>query len=313
MNKDGNREGIGASTIATALLISAVWGFNFVVIKVGVGGIPPLELAALRFLFSALPAVFLVRKPDLPWKALAAYGLFLGVGEFGFLFTAIKLGAPAGLSSIILQSQAFLTALLAGIILKERLKVHNIVGMVVAGLGLLVIAFADSGSGAGPISAGSLVVPFAMLLIAALGWAAANVTARAMPTTNALGLVVWSSLFSPIPLALLSLIFEGSDRMLAAITGITPLSVGALAYLVILSTLLGYGVWNRLIVKHGAGKIAPFSLLVPIFGVASASLCLGERFSALDALATILILAGLVIHAFGSRLLRGRIGKKSTQ
>jgi O-acetylserine/cysteine efflux transporter len=288
-----------ATAIGAAVLIAAVWGFNFVVIKVGVSSMPPLMLAALRFFFSALPAVFFVKRPAAPLKSIAAYGLLLGVGEFGFLFTAIKLGAPSGLSSILLQAQAFFTAILAAILLKERLRAHNVTGMLVAGAGLAVFAISSGGT------AGAMSIPLLiMILLAALGWAAANVTTRTMPSVNSLGLMVWSSLVSPIPLAALSLVFEGPRAIGAAFSSLKPITVAALAYLVLFSTLLGYGLWNHLILRHGAGRIAPFSLMVPIFGIVSAALVLGERFGPLDVAGAALILAGLLVHVFGGRFRR---------
>jgi O-acetylserine/cysteine efflux transporter len=292
MGEAGRAERLPASAIAAAVLVAAVWGFNFVVIKVGVSAVPPLALAALRFLFSALPAVFFVKRPAAPMKAVAVYGLLLGVGEFGFLFTAIKLGAPAGLSSILLQSQAFFTAALASVLLGERLRAHNALGMAVAAAGLAVFAFASDGGGL-------TLSLLGMILLAGLGWAGANVAARRMPGTDALGLMVWSSLFSPLPLAALSLAFEGGAAIGAAFSSLGLVTIGALAYLVILSTLFGYGVWNHLIIRYGASRIAPFSLMVPIFGLVSASLALGEGFEARDALGAALVLAGLLVHVFG--------------
>jgi O-acetylserine/cysteine efflux transporter len=283
--------------IAQALLIAAIWGFNFVVIKVGVASIPPLMLATLRFTFSVFPAIFLVRKPAASWKSLAGYGLFLGVVEFGLLFTAIKLGAPAGLSSLILQSQAFFTALIAAVVLKEKIRAHNLAGMLVAGGGLALIAMSQADGSA------RLSLPLLfMILASAIGWAAANVIARTMPGSNGFALVVWSSLFSPVPLAVLSLVFEGPRQIAGAVRDLGWLSFGALAYLVVMSTLIGYGLWNRLIMRHGASRIAPFSLLVPIFGVASAALFLGEQITAHDAVAAGLIMAGLAVHVFGWRM-----------
>ena len=298
MKDSEKRGGIPATAVLAAVLIAAIWGFNFVVIKIRVGALPPLFLAALRFFFSAIPAVFFVKRPKAPWKAIAAYGLLLGVGEFGFLFTAIKLGAPAGLSSTLLQSQAFFTAILAAIFLKERLKVHNIVGMAIAAAGLILFAFADSSDGGRGIGLPLL----GMILLAALGWAAANITTRTMPGVNSLSLMVWSSLFSPLPLAALSLAIEGPEKIGASVSSLSLVAIAALAYLVILSTLVGYGLWNSLIMRHGASRIAPFSLLVPIFGLASASLVLGEKFETRDALGAALILAGLMVHVFGGRL-----------
>jgi O-acetylserine/cysteine efflux transporter len=296
MSRHDSQPKLPVAAVGAAVLIAAVWGFNFVVIKVGVSSMPPLMLAALRFFFSALPAVFFVRRPAAPLKSIAAYGLLLGVGEFGFLFTAMKLGAPPGLSSILLQSQAFLTALLAAAFLKERLRAHNAAGMIIAAAGLAVFALSSGGG------AGGLTIPLlAMILLAALGWAAANVSARTMPGANALGLMAWSSLFSPLPLAALSLAFEGPRAIGEAFAGLQLLTVGALAYLVIFSTLLGYGLWNHLIMRHGAARIAPFSLMVPIFGLASAALVLGESFGPLDAAGGALVLAGLLVHVFGDR------------
>ncbi len=288
---------LGPLTVAMAILIAIVWGFNFVVIKVGVADVPPLFLAALRFVFSALPALLFVKRPVVPWKYLAAYGLFLGVGEFGLLFTALKLGAPVGLSSIVLQAQAFFTALLAALFLKERIRRATIIGMVLAAIGLAFIAL--PGGGAGIASFKPLLA--LMVLLAAFCWAAANVTARAMPATGALGLMVWSSIFSPLPLLALSLAFEGPGAIAASVMALRPLTLGALAYLVVLSTLVGYGLWNSLIMCHGALRIAPFSLLVPLFSLTSAALFLGERFTLLDAGAGLLILVGLLVHVLGRR------------
>lgn len=297
MDQQESQARLPASAIGAAILIAAIWGCNFIVIKAGVAGVPPLMLAALRFLFASFPALFFVKRPAAPLRLMAAYGLLLGVGEFGFLFTAIKLGAPTGLSSILLQSQAFFTAILAAAFLKERLRLPNVIGMLVAAAGLAVFGFA-SGRGAG-----SMTLPLlAMILVAGLGWAGANVVTRTMPGTNALGLMVWSSLFSPLPLAALSLVFEGPSAIGASFANIGLLTVASLAYIVLLSTLLGYGLWNHLIMRHGAGRIAPFSLMVPIFGIVAASLVLGERFVALDIAGAALILLGLLIHVFGGRL-----------
>ncbi|MFH2113775.1 MAG: EamA family transporter [Spirochaetota bacterium] len=312
MNDSIKADRLPLAALASALTISAIWGFNFVVIKVGVAGVPPLMLASLRFLFCVFPAIIWVKKPAASWKSLAAYGLFLGVVEFGFLFTAIKLGAPAGISSLILQAQAFFTALIAGLVLKERIKLQSILGMMISGAGLVLIAISQAKTSVATQAMSGLSLPlFLMLMAAALGWAAANVVARTMPSSSGLSVMVWSSLFSPIPLAGLSLLVEGPPSIARAITGQSWLSVSALAYLVIMSTLIGYGLWNKLIMRYGAGRIAPFSLLVPIFGVASAAIFLGERITTLDCAAALLILGGLAVHAFGINSMKKRPQKVS--
>ena len=287
--------------VGTALLVTALWGFNFVVIAVGVREVPPLLLACLRFVLAALPAVFFVKRPKVSWRLLVAYGLFLGVGQFGLLFTAIRWGAPAGLSSVILQAQAFFTALLAVAFFGERFRWHHALGLAVAGAGLVLMGWAKTPKGAFTVPWPSLV----MLLLAALMWAAANLLTKRMGRVDTLGLMVWSSLVPPLPLLALSWGIEGGGAVTAALRHLGWLSVGAIAYLAFLSTLVGYGMWNWLIVKKGASAVAPFSLLVPVFGVSSAWLVLGETLTPTHLAAAALILAGLAVHVYGGRFAQG--------
>jgi O-acetylserine/cysteine efflux transporter len=291
--------GRAGSLLGISVAVTAIWGFNFVVIKIGTDHIPPLLLAALRFVFVSIPAVAFVRRPAAPFGLVLAYGLFLGVGEFGLLFTAIKLGAPTGLSSLILQSQAFFTAALAVPFNNERFHLRTAVGLCIAGLGLLLIGWKDDVPGAWN---GHFIVALLMLLAAGLMWAVANVLARRIGNVGGLSLVVWSSLASPLPLLALSYVFEGPAAIAAALAALSGPAVAAVAYLVVLSTLFGYGAWNHLIVEHGAGRVAPFSMLVPIFGVTAGALFLGEPFSVWHAGAAALVLLGLAVHVFGGRL-----------
>jgi O-acetylserine/cysteine efflux transporter len=286
--------------VVTALVVTALWGFNFVVIAVGVEGVPPLFLACLRFVLAAFPALLFVKKPAVSWPMLIAYGMFLGVGQFGLLFSAIKLGAPAGLSSVILQAQAFFTALLAVAFLGEKFRWNNAAGLVIAGAGLVLMGWTKTDTGLASVPWVGLV----MLLLAALMWAVANILARKMGPVDTLGLMVWSSLVPPLPLLALSWWLEGGDAIVGSLTHFSWLSAGSVAYLAFLSTLVGYGLWNWLISKRGASDVAPFSLLVPVFGVSSAWLVLGETFTPGHWAAAGLILAGLAVHVFGGRLQR---------
>ncbi len=296
-------EPMAVPALALALAVTAIWGFNFVVIKVGTDGVPPLFLVCLRFVFLALPAVFFVRRPRAAWPLIAAYGLFLGVGEFGLLFTAIKLGAPAGLSSLVLQSQAFFTASLATLFLGERFAAWSAAGMGVSSSGLVILGWQGSQPGAW---GGHFAVALLMLIAAGLMWAIANVLARRIGDVGALRLVVWSSLASPVPLLILSLVFEGPSAIGFALASLSWLSLGALVYLILLSALFGYASWNHLIVRYGAGRVAPFSMLVPVFGVSSSAIFLRERFTAWHGLAAVLVLGGLALHVYGGRLFERR-------
>ncbi|MBK8834569.1 MAG: EamA family transporter [Anaerolineae bacterium] len=277
--------------ILIALLVIAVWGLNFVALRVGLNGVPPMLLVAARFMLCAFPAVFLIRRPAVPWRHLIAYGLAMGVLQFSLLYGALSIGMPAGLSSIVMQSQAFFTLGFGALFLKEQIKSRQVVGMAIAGLGLLLIALSFDQQ-VGPL-------PLLMVIGAAAGWGLANVMARQAGRVNMLAFVVWTSLVPPIPMLILSLLIEGPARIEFTLTHLSGLSIVAALFTAYLSTVLGYALWNRLISRNGAGQVAPFSLLVPFFGLSSTALLLGETMSPATLVAGGLVLIGLAITVFG--------------
>jgi O-acetylserine/cysteine efflux transporter len=273
--------------VLLAVLVIVIWGVNFVIIDVALRDVPPLLLAALRFAFTAVPAIAFVRRPPIGWTWINAVGIFLGVGNFGLLFLGIHLGMPAGLSSLVLQSQAMFTMLLAAILLGERLGRRHVAGTAIATGGLVLIA--AGGGGSVPFG------PFLLVMAAAIGWAAANVCTRVSGAPAGLGLLVWSSVVPPLPLAALSYLVEGRDAVVGALTSFEPSAVLALAYLVGLATLVGFGAWNTLLRHYPAGLVAPYSLAVPVVGMSAAWIWLGERPGLVDLLGAVVILAGLAL------------------
>lgn len=286
--------------IALALLVAAIWGINFTVIVIGLGSFPPLLLAALRFVVVALPALVLPR-PDLPWSRLVAIGATLFLGQFAFLFTGMAVGMPAGLASVTLQAQAFLTILLASVALRERPTPRQIAGTLVALVGLIVIAWTVGGPDFSTLGLG-------LCLAAALCWAVGNVLLRGAGKLDMLPLVAWISLIPPVPLFMLSLLLDGPEAIGQALLALNWSGVWAVLYISVLSTTLGFGIWGWLMKQYPAATVAPFSLLVPIFGAASAALVLGERFGPARLTGMALIVAGLVIVAvpLGRTFARGR-------
>lgn len=280
--------------VILALVVVAIWGFNFVVIKLGVGDVPPLLLTGLRFLFAAVPAVFFVTRPACAWPWVVAFGLVLGVVKFGLLFTAIKVGMPAGLSSLVLQMQAFFTMGLAFVLLGERPRGVQIVGAVIAAAGVAVIAATRTGADTAP-------GPFVMVLAAAACWGVANIITKKVGRVDMLSFVVWASLVAPVPLFALSWAIEGPAAIGAALAHPTAIGIGAIAYLAWPTTVLGFGVWSGLLSRHPTATVAPFSLLVPVFGLTSAWMVLGEPIGGGEAIGAILVIAGLVVNVFGPR------------
>ena len=282
--------------LALALLVVAIWGFNFVVIKLGVAAVPPLLLTGLRFTFAALPAVFFVARPTAPLHFVAAYGIMLGVIKFGLLFVAMHIGFSASLSSLVLQLQAFFTIGFAAIVLHERPKPSQLAGAALAFSGIAIIAATRWSAQA--------LLPMILAIIAAAAWGVANIISKASGEKNALSFIIWSSLFSPLPLFALSWATEDHAEIIRVLTHPSWTAIGATLFLAWVSTLLGFTIWNNLLSRYSAASVAPFSLLVPVFGIASGVLLLGDQFGPLLIVGSVLVFAGLALNVFGPRLLR---------
>ncbi len=281
-----------------ALVVIIVWGMNFVVIKVGLDDIPPMLLGALRFLLAAFPAILFIKRPQLPLRWLLAYGATISLGQFAFLFSAMNVGMPAGLASLVLQSQAFFTLFFAALFLGERLRATNFIGLLIAAGGLLLIGMQGDRS--------MTLAGFVLTICAASMWALGNIVTRKVGKVNLVGLVVWGSLIPPIPFFALSWMMEGPQVIESALRGIGWSSVLVLLYLAFGATILGYSLWSRLLSRYPANTVAPFSLLVPVVGLTSAALLLDEHLGVMQAIGALLVMLGLMINVGGGWLL-GRV------
>ncbi|MFG3548088.1 EamA family transporter [Streptomyces sp. NPDC047725] len=275
------------SHLALGVLVAAVWGVNFTVIEIGLDHFPPLLFSALRFLAAALPAVFFVGLPKVAWKWIVAVGLALGVAKFGLLFVGMDAGMPAGLSSLVLQIQAVFTAVIAAAVLGERPAGVRVLGMVVACAGIGVAAV-DEGT-SGPLGA------FALVVAAAAAWGVSNVLTRRAAPPDALNFMVWVSTVPVLPLLALSLLTEGPSRDLEALRGLDWQGAGTILFVAWVSTVFGFGAWGWLLRHHPASTVAPFSLLVPVFGMTSAALFLGEPVTPLRWCAAALLVGGVAM------------------
>lgn len=289
--------------LGLALGVVVIWGLNFIAIKWGVDEVPPFMLTALRYLGCALPAVFFIRRPAVSWRILGLYGLTVGVLQFSFLFTAVRLGMPAGLASLVMQMQVFFTMSLAILFLGERPTRYQLAGAAIALVGLGSIGAEQLG--------GAVLLPLVMTLIAAFCWAISNIVTKRAGKVDMLAFVVWGSLIPPIPMLILSMIFEGPGAY-GALLAMTPRGIFSVLFIAYGSTLFGYGVWAVLLGRYPASVVAPFSLLVPVVGFAAAIPILGEHVTALEWLGSALIFLGLVLNVFGARLVaRYRLGRSA--
>ncbi|GAB2654246.1 EamA family transporter [Kribbella swartbergensis] len=268
-----------------ALAVVVAWGVNFVVIEVGLEDFPPLLFSALRFFFAAVPAIFLLGRPRVAWRYVIAVGLALGVAKFGLLFIAMDRGVPAGLASLVLQSQVVFTVVFAIAVLRERPRPTQVAGITIACLGMVLIML-DRGLSA-PLGA------LALVIAAGACWGVSNTITRHAKPQDTLRFMVWVSAVAVVPLLLLSLVTEGPRADVDALRGIDLTGIGALGFLAFVATLFGFGVWGYLLRQYDASTVAPFSLLVPVVGMGAAWLLRGEAIGIQQAVAAVLIIGGM--------------------
>jgi O-acetylserine/cysteine efflux transporter len=290
---------VSGRDLLAALAIVAIWGINFVMMKFALHDFTPFQLGAGRFVLAALPLVFVIRRPRLHWKWVLLYGLFQGVGQFGFLFSALQAGMTAALASVLMQTQVFFTALFGFVLLKERASRPLQLGLLLAALGLACFAMNSIAPGAANVTTSWGLL---LNLCAAAMWAASNIVARkaqqASSSFDPLAFVVWSSLVPIVPFVLLSLWLDPQDSRWRW-TGAAWSSWVAVAYLGWAATVVAYGMWTALLKRHPANRVAPFSLGVPLVGLAAGMLVLGEAVTPWQWAGIVFVVAALVCVMLG--------------
>jgi len=292
-----------------ALLVAVCWGVNFPATALALEHFPPLFLVALRFSIIAIPTLIFIPRPKVPFRWLLGVGLGIGTMQFAFLYLGMAAGMPAGLASIVLQASAPFTVIIAGIWLREKISTRQAVGIAIAVLGLAAIAFHRSQVAA--------LLPVLLTLCGALGWAIGNVSTRKAQAPNALHLTLWMSVIPPLPMLAIALWVEGPARIgesLATAFTLEALpAVLGLLYVVVIATIVGYGIWNGLLKRYPSSTVAPFSMLVPVVGVVASWLAFGELVDLTELLAGAAVVAGVLVASYqrgGAR--RNRAGDFAT-
>lgn len=256
-----------------AVLVAVLWGVNFLAVRVGLDHFPPFFLAALRYLVLAVPVILFVPRPRVPLRWLLGYGLGFGTVQFALLFLAIDQGMPSGLSSVVVQAAAPFTVLLGALLLKERVSGRQLAGIGLAVLGMAVIAVDRART--------APLLPVVLTVLAALGWAFGNLSSRQAKPESPLRFALWMAVVPPVPLLTLSAVMEGPGTGWRALwTSFSAEgwpSLAALVYIAVLGSVVGSGIWTALLKRHPAGVVAPFSMLVPVVGMAGAWLALDEQ------------------------------------
>jgi O-acetylserine/cysteine efflux transporter len=292
-----------ALDIFLAILATVIWGANFTVIKIGLGYLPPLLFTSLRFAFAALPLVFFLKRPQIPWKVLIAHGVVQFSLQFSLLFMGIRLGLPAGLASLVIQLQVFFTIGLAIVIMGEKALIHQVFGA--------LIAFAGVALAAVHLQTHATLLGLMLVLIAGLCWACGNILTKKIGKTNAMALVAWDSLVAFPPLLLASYVMEGPAAWQQAMAHMSWTTVNAVLFNSYPNTIIGFGIWAYLMRKYSAATISPFALLVPVTGMLTATAVLGEPLQWWKIAAGVLVLMGLALNLFAPQLLSRIAARRS--
>ncbi|GAA4370199.1 EamA family transporter [Nocardioides caricicola] len=270
-----------------AALVASIWGFNFVVIDWGMEGIPPLLFAAIRFACVVFPAIFFVARPDAPWRVIAAVGVFMSLGQFGFLYVSMDAGMPPGLAALVLQAQVIFTILIAAGVLRELPTSSQVAGVLVGAGGLAVVAVGRGGQ--------VTAVALSLCLLAALSWGIGNVISRASGVKGGLSLTVWSAVVVPVPLLALSFAVDGPAAIGDALGSFSWEAAVSTLYTAVLASLVGYGVFNTLLSRNPSSSVVPWVLLAPVVAMASAWLLLDQRPNAAELTGGLLLIVGVLV------------------
>ncbi len=289
-----SRANLPPAHLLLAVLIMAVWGTNFVVIKFALAHLPPLTLALLRFTLAFFPLALFLPRPKVGWGNLAAYGALIGAGQFGVLFTAMRADITPGLASLVVQTQVFFTIFLSMRLTGERVALYQIIALLIAGTGLATIALHTDGT-ATPLG-------LFLVLIAAFSWSSGNMVSRQAGPQNMLAYVVWSSIFAVPPLLVFALLLEGPTRMIAGIRAADATTWGAVLWQSVGNTMFGYAAWGWLLNRHPAATVAPMALMVPVFGMGASALLLGEPMQPWKLTAFALVMGGLSVGMLWPRI-----------
>lgn len=280
------------SHIALAIMVAAIYGTAFVAIQLAIDEIPPIMATGYRYLLTVFPFIFFVRRPNVSWALLASYGIVQAVIMFATIFSAIKLGMPPGIASMVVQLQVFFTIGISFFVFGEMPTMRQAIGALTAMIGVAII-----GVGLNSVAP---ILPFIMTIASAFAWGVANTLSKKANPNSMLGFVVWSALFAPVPLFALSMLIEGTQF------GIPPIMPSALAiwsilYLAYPTTVLAFTAWVFLLQRHNAAAVTPFALLIPIFGMGSTAIVFGEQLSVTTLIGSTIVFAGLTIAVLQSK------------
>ncbi|WP_445493111.1 EamA family transporter [Rhodopseudomonas sp. RCAM05734] len=277
--------------IALATLVAVIWGVGFVLTRLALDEMSSTLLTVLRFAITALPCLVLPR-PRMSWQPVVAISWLL-VSQFLAQTYGIAHGVPAGLTAVIVQSQALFTVALAALFLRELPTRWQVAGIGIASCGLLLICFT--------VGYDFSVFAFAVLMTAPLSFALSNLLLRRARGVPMLDLFAWIGLAGLAPLLTVLLFVDGPRVTWLALTHISLGGAACVLALAVIGSTLGYWIWGRLLHDYSAAQVVPFALLVPFVGAGASALVFGEQFGPLRLAGMIVVVCGIAVMLLSPR------------
>ncbi|PHQ71027.1 MAG: EamA family transporter [Sneathiella sp.] len=271
--------------IALVLVVTAIWGFAFVASKVGLDHFTPLFFTALRFFLVALILAPFLKRVKGSMKMVVWIALTVGIIHFTFLYFGIQ--AAGGVTAVAIATQliAPFSLILAVIFLKETIGRWRILGIFLAFSGVMIIGFDpvifDQLEGIALVTAGGLFMAIGLILM------------RQIQNVGSMNMQAWIAVLSAPPLLLMSLFVEQGQW--ADLMSIDWKTAGALAFIVVVTTIIGHGSWYYLLQRYPIATLTPYSLLAPVFGVTFGVVLFNEPITIKFLLGGALTLVGVAI------------------
>jgi O-acetylserine/cysteine efflux transporter len=272
--------------LGLAFAVAVIWGLAFIFSKLGLRELSPLALCAARFMFAAIPCLF-VPRPRISWGLLIGISATWFVGQFVSQFYGIAHGVPAGLTAVIVHSQALFTVALAAIVFGEIPNRMQLLGIAVAVIGLAMIC--------ATVGTDFSLSAFAATMASPIFFAVGNLLLRRTHQVKMFDLVAWLSLVVPAPLLALAVLSDGFDATVQSFAHLSLLGVSAALMLGVASTTLAYWAWGHLLRIYTAAQVVPFALLVPVIASMASMAVFGESFGPLRLTGMAILVLGVAV------------------
>ncbi|WLG90517.1 EamA family transporter [Pseudomonas cucumis] len=276
--------------LVLAILVTLVWGVNFPITKLGLRSIDPFVLTGIRFALAAIPLVFFIKRPAIKFSYVAAYGFIFGLGMWGVINYGIQVGVSPGIASLIIQLSVFFTMGWGALLFKEKLRGAQLIGALLALVGLEGIISTQQGEHA--------ILGVLLIVLSAVAWSVGNVIIKKSGVKEIFSFMVWASLFPPIPLFFIAWLMQGAAPFEHLQSSLDFTAVLSIVFQVYLATHFAYWGWNSLLKLYPVSTVAPLSLLIPVFGIGSSMLIIGEHISTPNLISIVIIIMGLAVGLY---------------